>query len=176
MRRKLATLGFVFIIGLIGGYLWGSGQQPDMEKVPVVRYLPFSTPNTFEPTVPDVTKQYKPLEREEVRVDTVYVPKEINDYVVAERQPIEVTPSEVRFKYFDHETRRWGVDIFDVPERRFEIGLYLDAFMWDFEWEDPTIGLALETTYRNLTIGVGPYYSVGSEQMMILTRIKLELL
>ncbi len=177
MRQQLAVLLFVFFTGLVGGYLWGSGQEPDLDRVPIVRYLPFAEPRGFEPSVPDLRKEFRPLEREQVRVDTVEVPIEIERYVVATRgEAIQVSPREVQFRYFDHETRRWGIDVYQVPERRFGLGLYLDTFVWDFDWHDPTIGMILEARYRNLHLGIGPYYSVGRRDALIMLNFKYKIL
>jgi len=177
MRQQLIVLVFVFFLGLVGGYLWGSGQEPDLGQVPIVRYMPFDVSTAkFKPTTPDITTEFRPLERGEVRIDTVEVPVEVERYVISERQQaISVTPRQVEFKYFDPETRRWGIDLYEVPDRRFDLKMYLDAYVWDFQWHEPTVGLLLEARYRNLHLGIGPYYMVGENQLLLQTTLRYNL-
>ena len=178
MRQQIAVLLFVFFTGLLGGFLWGSGQEPEriVERIPVIRYLPMSTP-TFTPSIPDITKRFVPLERDEVRVDTVYVPTDMDRYVVTEFQRgIEVTPRQVSFKYFDPTEQRWGIDVYSVPERRFDLGLYADTHIWDFAWHEPTVGAILEARYRSLHLGIGPYYSLRSNDLHVMLNLKFRIL
>lgn len=116
MSKAISILvAFLIAISFGAGYYFGyQGKEIPIPK-PIVKYVPIEVPKIVEVDRPVKEYVYKVMEK--VRVDTVYVPVEMKDYVISDRYPLVVNPRSVTFRYFDPDARRYQEDVYKVPDR-----------------------------------------------------------
>lgn len=122
-KMLLITTAILLLISFWMGYLLGLNKREIPILKPVTRYFPYEKPNTVYKDRPVKEYIYKEVERVNLRVDTVYVPIEVKEYVIADRYPLSLNPKEITFRYFDSQTLRYQEDVYKVPTRKFKFDL-----------------------------------------------------
>lgn len=166
MSKAISILvAFLIAISFGAGYYLGyKGKELPTIK-PIVKYIPIEIPKTV--TVDRPVKEYIYQTVEKVRIDTVYVPVEMKDYVISDRHPLVVNPSSVTFRYFDTNERRYQEDVYSVPDRlvRFSLttGVGVDAISL-FEGNHISEVTPDINVRANLNFGrIGTYGSVNTK-------------
>ena len=122
MSAKVTSIlvAAVFLSGVVVGWVLASRDAPAGKLLPEIRYIeklvPVEKIVQKVVSVPDV--RFITREVEKLRVDTVFVPVEMRDYVLSGRQPLSVSPSRVDFTYFDPGSRVYVTDRYLVPSPR----------------------------------------------------------
>jgi hypothetical protein len=115
--------GLLVALSFSGGYYLGKKNVEPPKLKPITKYIPIEVPKTVYQDRPVKEYIYKEFETVNLRVDTVYVPKEMKEYVVADQHPLVFKPKEVTFRYFDPINRRYQEDVYTIPPSRFRFNL-----------------------------------------------------
>lgn len=110
----------VFLSGVIVGWVLARRDAPAGQMLPQIKYIEKLVPveRIVQKVVSVPEVRFVTREVEKLRVDTVFVPVEMRDYVLAGRQPLSVSPSRVDFTYFDPGSRVFVTDRYSVPSPR----------------------------------------------------------
>lgn len=114
-KAVVIILMFLVAISFVSGYYVGYRGKEIPNIKPITKYVPVEIPKIAYVDRPVKEYVYKTVER--VRVDTVYVPVEMKDYVISDRYPLSVNPSRVTFRYFEPSEKRYQEDVYQIPQR-----------------------------------------------------------
>lgn len=171
MKTNIIITVCLVLVGLgftAGYYLGYKGQK--IVRVPVLKYLPAPLSieeATPEPTIPEVV--YEIREVPKIVRDTVYIPVQMKGepYLITERYPIRVSPSNVTFTYFDPAEQRYRQDRFKIPTQpmRFSLsaGAGADWLQGPHRLVDPTVHATARLQLRKAGIFAGASVPVSSE-------------
>lgn len=122
MSRAVAIiLVFLVAVSFGSGYYVGYRGKEIPNIKPITKYVPIEIPKVEYVDRPIKEYVYKTVEK--VRIDTVYIPVEMKDYVISDRYPLSVNPSRVTFRYFDPQERRYQEDVYTIPNRLVKFSL-----------------------------------------------------
>jgi hypothetical protein len=178
---KYVVVGIVcFVVGWFVGY-----GLPQPQSEPEIIYVNRDAPdfvgpvarmgsNLYRPLQPTTTFRYSFIERETLRIDTVYVPVNFNVAGVISDNPITFRRNELLLTYFDTDSLRFTQRLYSIPQRDFHLSLSLHTFT-DIQHFDPYVGINLMAHRRRLSIGAGAYLSIQRPPTYLL-HIKYNLL
>lgn len=164
LKYQLIIAGILLGIGWGMGYYMGSGTMPEQVTKTVTEYVPRMKPKDLgeEYSLPQTQLYYKSIFVDKLRVDTVYVPKELDRYRITDLNPININAGEVTFTYFNPEQKRYEEQIFSVPERAFSWGVYLSN-KYHIHNELHYIGLEADAMWKRVGVTGGGFYSITGE-------------
>lgn len=119
----LILAGLLVAVSFLLGYYLGKNNFDPPKIKPITKYVPIEIPTTVYEDRPVKEYVYKEVEVTKLRVDTVYVPVEMKEYVVTDRYPLLFNSEEVTFKYYDPQYKRYQEDVYRIPTKRTRFNL-----------------------------------------------------
>jgi hypothetical protein len=157
-RFILSTILATLLFGISVGFFAGQGYEKRTGDPRVVTRTEH-VPNHFRQltprfTVPDVRLVAPQLRKDEVRIDTIYVPVDMGEYRLISPRPISVNARQVTLDLYDPNLRVWTREVYNIPEPRFGFRTYTEASIdpWVL---NPAVGIRAEFRYRRVYLFAG---------------------
>jgi len=164
LKTVITSLLFAFLVGIVLGWtLHPKNKIESFSSLQDFRYMhiPNLVPNIKGSLSPDLIFVSDTVTRKKLRIDTVYVPKKMPDYVLSSQQhAITTSGSTIRFNYFNPRTRQYQIRQYHFHPSPWHYNIAANAYIFPFE-SLTLIGLSGNIGYDRLKIAAGAY--LGSD-------------